>query len=84
MIYTMDNTVRIGKPIRVFDANDSEIMYPVWCDTKTGEVQELRTDENGGYVIEDNAVVVDTKTYPSPLYVMPSEEPPWKRERCDS
>ena len=51
MRYTTENTSRIGKPVRVFDANGNELKYCTAADTDTGEVERLQVDANGEFVV---------------------------------
>lgn len=41
MILTVENTAKIGNPIRLFDAAGNEITRAVWADTDTGEVEQI-------------------------------------------
>ena len=53
MRFTVENTVRIGYPVRVFDANGDEIRYVLEADDVTGEctVFRTRTDRDRGPLV---------------------------------
>jgi len=44
-VFTIENTSKIGRPVRVFDADGNEIPFCISCDTETGEVERYETDE---------------------------------------
>lgn len=61
-------SVKTSKPCRLFDAEGREVLYAVWADTETGEVQQyVRKDDK--FVIENNEVVKETRQHPAPLRV---------------
>ena len=71
-IYTVDNTSKIGRPCKVFDANGVELRWVLRCDTETGEVEQHATDPETGKIQIDIAkgeIVQQTKFYPAPLRV---------------
>ena len=51
--YDFENTAKIGKPCRVFDANNDEILWVVFCDTETGEVERFEHDGQSFVVNEE-------------------------------
>ena len=61
---------------KVCDANGEEITYVVWMDTDTGEVVQIKHDGKSLVFNADRSdVVLDRKTYPAPLRVVPITEP---------
>lgn len=62
--------VRTHAPGLLFDANGGEILYAIWADTETGEVQQYVKDGES-FRIENNEVVKVSKTYPAPLRYEP-------------
>jgi hypothetical protein len=61
---------------KVYDANGEEITYVVWMDTDTGEVVQIKHDGKSLVFNADRSnVVLDRKTYPAPLRVVPITEP---------
>lgn len=45
MIYTLDNTINIGKPVkRVVDANGLEWTHCLYINTETGEITRHKDD----------------------------------------
>lgn len=72
MIYTIANTVNIGKPIKaIYDRCGQQIEGPtVRCDTETGEVVRLCVDSNG-YVLDDNGkeILEERMIFQGPLRV---------------
>ena len=71
-IYTVDNTSKIGRPCKVFDANGVELLRVIRCETETGEVEQFLTDPQTGEILIDAAkeeAVRWTKCYPAPLRV---------------
>ena len=60
----------------MYDANGEEITYVVWMDTDTGEVVQIKHDGKSLVFNADRSdVVLDRKTYPAPLRVVPITEP---------
>lgn len=74
MIYNLENTVEIGKPIIVYDANGMEIPFVIECNTETGLVRHLKANSNGEFMIdhEREEPMTCEVTYPAPLRVEPA------------
>lgn len=72
MLLTVDNTSRIGKPVRIFDADGQEVKQVVECDTTTGHVVRFRT-EGGKIAGPPNGTAIQrvTENRPAPLRVEP-------------
>ena len=66
MLYTLDNTSRVGKPARVFDGDGNELDGCTWVDTDSGEVERFKVDANGLHVVHPNGkrVVRETVVVP--------------------
>ncbi len=64
MIYTADNTSRVGNPVSVFDADGNEIKHVIMADTWTGEVTTIEMDSNGEPLVENNKLKTITTRYP--------------------
>lgn len=79
MRYTLENTINIGQPKRVFDANGLEWTHVLECDTETGEIIRQKTDENGKIVIdyEMGEVVTERIITAAPLMVVPKN---WNKD----
>jgi hypothetical protein len=70
------NQAEPWEPAKVYDANGEEITYVVWMDTDTGEVVQIKHDGKSLVFNADRSdVVLDRKTYPAPLRVVPITEP---------
>lgn len=55
MIYTTDNTFRLGNPVkRVVDANGFEYDYCTRVDTETGEIEQLVKDSSNEFIQDGN------------------------------
>lgn len=74
MVLTVENTLKIGKPCMVYDANGERVHWPISCDTETGEVERyiptlgsIFADKNGPKTIRESR--------PAPLQVIWLEEP---------
>ncbi len=68
--YDIENTAKIGKPCRVFDAKNEEILWVVFCDTETGDVERLQHDGQSFVVnAEGDAINRVTENRPAPLRV---------------
>lgn len=72
MIYTIENTAKIGKPVIVFDADGVEVTHCVRCDTETGEVERFEVDINGRYVFDEAGGSINRvkEVLPRPLRVV--------------
>lgn len=70
-VYTTENTLKIGKPCRVFDATGNEIRKCTFCDTETGSIERFAEDENGRCVMNETRddVIRVRETRPLPLHV---------------
>lgn len=64
MIYTLENTINVGKPCRVFDGDGEEVKKCVYCDTKTGKVIRL-----GDYREKDRDISRITEMRPLPMKI---------------
>ena len=74
MIWDLDNTIRVGKPIRVFSATGDEIRHVVKCNTVTGEVlfyledpdneEQLASDEEGEPILIEGVAQAPLLTCP--------------------
>ena len=67
--YDIENTIKIGKPCQVFDANNDEILWVVSCDTETGEVERLEHDGQS-FVTDEEGYDINRiiENRPAPLY----------------
>lgn len=76
MIYDLNNTVLIGKPVAVYDAKGNPVPYVVRCDTETGLVQKYVLTESGrpGVINKLGNPAMETVTVPAPLSVVPLPE----------
>ena len=73
MIYTVENTSAIGKPVKVFDGNGHEVLYPRMVNTVTGECFVTTVNE-GGEWIEDPEIgelATHTEYRPLPIEIVP-------------
>lgn len=68
IVYTLENTVNIGKPIKVFDANGIELEGLTFCNVKTGEVLQS-VIEDGSYKHWYGEIIREKKFYPAPLKI---------------
>lgn len=62
MKLTTENTSKIGRPVRVFDAIGDEVPYCIFCDTETGAVTRFKNEGRLEYISE---------VRPAPLRVEP-------------
>jgi len=65
MIYTVDNTSKIGKPVKlIVDANGLVWDHVLSVDTETGEITQWMLDEDGKVKFDENgeALVEHVKT----------------------
>ena len=72
MLLNVDNTSRIGKPVRIFDADGQEVKRVVECDTTTGHVVRFMTA--AGQLVrtpDGNDIQRLTENRPAPLRVEP-------------
>ena len=73
MIYTLANTVNIGKPVNaIYDAYGQRIHgMTLRCNTETGEVVQCRTDEYPRLVLHhnDREIVEKRMIFQKPLRV---------------
>ena len=73
MIYTIANTVNIGKPVKaIYDAYGQRIHgMTLRCNTETGEVVQCRTDEYPRLVLHHNGreIVEKRMIFQKPLRV---------------
>lgn len=79
MLYNLDNTIRTGNPVRVFDANGLEWTGVIECDTETGRILKYVEDEKGmpvegarGSMLEGE-LVRETVFTSAPLLVIPKK-----------
>jgi hypothetical protein len=74
MIYTVQNTSKIGKPVDyILDADGNQIDgQSVACDTETGEVTQHVLDQAGVPVVDPTgtAVMTVTRHFKPPLKVV--------------
>ena len=70
-IYTVENTSRIGKRVRVFDGLGKEVEKCTYCDDKTGEIERHLIDEKGKPVVDrlKNEIVTIREMRPLPISV---------------
>lgn len=59
-VYNVSNTSEIGKPCRVYDANNAEIHEVRWCDTESGWVSRFRINDDGTLVISQDGTELET------------------------
>lgn len=73
MIYTIENTSAIGKPVKVFDGNGHEVLYPRMVNTETGECFVSTVDEGGQLVTDPKTgdLATHTEYRPLPLKIEP-------------
>ena len=66
MRYTVEDTVKVGKPARVFDADGNELDGCTMVDTDTGEVERIKVDADGNFVVHPNGkrLVCETVVVP--------------------
>lgn len=80
MIYNLENTVEVGKPIRVF-LDGVELTQVIHVDTELRLIRRYKTDEMGMIVIDcvNQAVLQEEFTYgPEQLLeVKPKKEAGW-------
>jgi len=73
VIYTLANTVNIGKPVKaIYDGYGQRITgLTLRCDTETGEVVQCRTDEYPRLVLHHNGreIVEKRMIFQKPLRV---------------
>ena len=64
------------KPARVYDAHGIEIIYVIWMDTDTGEVEQIAVDRRGRFVFDEDKQELETirSFYPAPLKVVEVQE----------
>lgn len=71
MIYTLDNTIRAGRPVqRIVDANGIEWKKCIEVDTETGRIVRLKTDANGMIVAENGEIAREEIYAAAPLAVV--------------
>lgn len=63
MILTVENTAKIGMPIRIRDAEGNAIENAIWADTETGECVILHRFVDP----HTNKHMRSKRTYPAPL-----------------
>lgn len=68
MLYNIENTIGINKPVRVFDADGQEYEHAVECDTESGEIIQQRF--NPRFRIDPEYVTIYA---PAPLTVIPKK-----------
>ena len=51
-VYTIENTAKVKKPVKVFDATGMEVLYCTMADDETGEIERLCINEDGSYVLD--------------------------------
>ena len=72
MLYTLENTTKIGKPIKVFDGEGNHIPKALSVDTETGKVTKFKTNEDGTILVvneETMETVEETITVPLPIRI---------------
>lgn len=67
--YDISNTSGIGRPCRVFDANNKEILDILWCDTETGEVERYVLNDGLFVINEFKEVETMHETFDAPLRI---------------
>lgn len=58
-------------PLNLYDADGDPVPFFTWADTKTGEVEQLRTDKQGNFILDPKEKTVQTirRKYPAPLMI---------------
>lgn len=78
MIYSVENTIDIGKPVEaIYDADGNEIKgRNIRCDTETGEVIQHATDFNGNILFDgtETEILLNTLYFKPPLKVVFKED----------
>lgn len=69
MLYTLENTAKIGKPIKVFDGEGNHIPKALSVDTETGEITKFKTNEDGTILIVDGEALRETITVSLPIKI---------------
>ncbi|HHX8487646.1 hypothetical protein [Vibrio sp. 11-4(1)] len=64
MIYTPDNTSKVGNPVSVFDGNGNEIKHVIMADTWTEEVTTIEVNTIGEPLLENDKLKTITMRYP--------------------
>ena len=54
MRYTVEDTAKVGKPVRVFDGDGNELDNCTLVDTETGEVERFKVDADGNFLVHPN------------------------------
>jgi len=70
-VYTIENTVKIGKPCRVIDGDGHEVKRCTYCNDVTGEIERHATDASGRPILDESRcdVVRIQETRPLPIKV---------------
>ena len=66
MILKLNNTVGIGKPCIVYDAENEEVLYIIFANTETGEI-ERRAHDGTGFILDENfdtEIIKETRQAP--------------------
>lgn len=66
-VYNVQNTLEVGKPCRIFDANGLEWHDVVECDTETGRILRFKRDAEGRWVDQEGELVRETVHGAPPL-----------------
>lgn len=64
MMYTVENTAAVGRPVSVFDGRGQEVEHVLSVDTCSEEVTYMVTDDDGLPVIENNKIKTLTTRIP--------------------
>ena len=67
MLYTLENTAKIGKPVKVFDGEGNHIPKTLSVNTETGEITKFKTKEDGTVLTMDGETIEETITVPLPI-----------------
>ncbi|WP_437228759.1 hypothetical protein SH661x_002320 [Planctomicrobium sp. SH661] len=75
MIYTLENTTRIGQPVIVKDATGTVVPKCLECDTESGFVKRFALQPDGRPFIFHRKPVFISEHRPAPLSVTRKEQP---------
>ena len=66
MRYTVEDTARIDKPVKVFDGDGNELDNCTMVDTETCEVKRAKVGADGNFVVHPNGkrLVYETVVVP--------------------
>lgn len=69
---TLENTSKIGKTCRIYNAIGNEVRYVTEANMETGEVERIKLDKNGKIVVDWKRyeVVRERLFVPAPLRVV--------------